>query len=86
MSFNKKEHLINNIDAIRLAFELAPPTPEQQETFRKYCGFGGLKCILLPCKKEEDAKSWSKSDAPLFPLVQRLYQVIEDGAENDILM
>jgi hypothetical protein len=71
MSFKKKEHLTNNIEAIRVAFELeksqSQPTPEQQAILRKYCGFGGLKCILLPCKYLDDLPKWNKTDAPLFP-------------------
>ena len=89
MSFNQKQHLADNIEAIHIAFELEksrkPATSQQQETLRKYCGFGGLKCILLPCNCPQDVQSWNKTDAPLFQLVTQLYQVIRDGAENDLL-
>ena len=88
MSFNQKQHLENNIEAIRLAFELEKsgtrPTPEQQFKLRKYCGFGGLKCILLPCNTPEDIAQWNKTDAPLFPLVMQLHQVLKDAADSEL--
>jgi len=89
MSYNQKQHLTDNIEAIRLAFELEKSrkkaTPEQQTIFRKYCGFGGLKCILNPCSSPNDLQKRTKSDAPLFPPVQRLYQVVRDCSENEQL-
>ena len=89
MSFNQKQHLADNIEAIRLSFELeisgTHPTPEQQDVLRKYCGFGGLKCILLPCKQPEDVQKWTKTDAPLFPLVVQLHEVLRNSTGNDYL-
>ena len=88
MLFNKKEHLTDNIEAIRLAFELeksrTAATPEQREILRKYCGFGGLKCIQLPCQHPDDVQKWNKTDASLFPLVRKLYEVLSDGTKNDL--
>ena len=87
MSFNQKQHLADNIEAIRLSFELeksgTQPTLEQQNVLRKYCGFGGLKCILLPCKQPEDVQQWTKTDAPLFPLVTRLHEVLKENTKTD---
>ena len=87
MSFNRKEHLTDNIKAIGLALELeksqTSATPEQIEILRKYCGFGGLKCILQPCEHLSDMAKWNKSNTPLFLEVQNLYGVLKKYAESD---
>ena len=88
MSFNKRKHLETNIEAIKIAFELEnsqlQATTEQHEILRKYCGFGGLKCILLPCEKSKDVHKWNKTDAPLFPLVRQLHQVLRDYTNDEL--
>ena len=57
MAFNRKQRLRDNIEAIRTAFildrERRTATAEEQAILRKYCGFGGLKCILNPAKERE---------------------------------
>jgi len=52
MSFNRKTKLRDNIEAIRtvllLEKENRKATPHEKEILQRYCGFGGLKCILNP--------------------------------------
>ena len=49
--YNKKEHLRENIEAIKTVFALhreqRAATEEEMEVLRAYTGFGALKCILL---------------------------------------
>lgn len=56
MAYNKKQHLKDNIEAIRTAYELkdATPTSEQRATMQKYSGFGGLKCVLRSVESLQD--------------------------------
>lgn len=84
MAFNKKEKLQDNIEAIRLLFELEKSkiiaTPEEKEILRKYCGFGALKFILNPI---DNVSSWVKSEVEFFPKVKELHQLIHDNVTND---
>ena len=72
MAFNRKTKLRENIEAIRTAFilekESRSATPTEREALERYCGFGGLKCILNPASELTDAVHWAKSDLELFPL------------------
>ncbi|KAA6322628.1 hypothetical protein EZS27_027846, partial [termite gut metagenome] len=86
MAFNKKAHLRDNIEAIRIAFDLdregRTPTPSERETLESYCGFGGIKAVLNPADKPEDVLHWTKTDSELFPLVTELHGVLRSGSEN----
>ena len=70
MAFNRKQKLRDNIEAIRTAFTLErerrTATAEERAVLQKYCGFGGLKCILNPARELTDAVRWAKSDLELF--------------------
>ena len=59
MAFNRKQKLRDNIEAIRTAFildrEHRAATTEERAILQRYCGFGGLKCILNPAKELTDA-------------------------------
>src|SRR5574344_1233580 len=83
MSYNKKTHLRQNIDAIKLAFKLdkenREATPEEREILAAYSGFGGIKAILNPADKPEDISRWSKSEVELFPMVQELHEVLREN-------
>ena len=69
MAFNRKTRLQANIDAIRTAFalrdEVRVPTDAEREVISRYCGFGGLKCVLNPV---DNKAAWSKNDLPLYDL------------------
>jgi len=84
MSYNKKTHLRQNIDAIKLALRLdkenRTTTPEEREILSAYSGFGGIKAILNPVDKPEDIGSWSKSEAELFPMVRELHEVLRENS------
>lgn len=52
MAYNKKAHLRDNIEAIRLMFRLEKEqrtaTPEEAGILAAYSGFGGIKAVLSP--------------------------------------
>ena len=87
MAFNRKERLRENIEAIRTAFALdkerRAATPEEREIISRYCGFGGLKCILNPASSLTDAVDWAKSDLELFPMTVELHRLIRDNSKDD---
>ena len=87
MAFNRKAKLRDNIEAIRTAFELGKAgraaTPEERERLARYCGFGGLKCILNPAATLTDAVQWAKSDLELFPLTVELHRLIRENSANE---
>jgi type I restriction-modification system DNA methylase subunit len=84
MSYNKRTHLRQNIDAIKLALRLdkehREATPQEREILSAYSGFGGIKAILNPADKPEDIERWSKSEVELFPLVQELHEVLRENS------
>ena len=87
MSYNRKEKLRGNIEAIRTAFQLdverRPPTDTEWELLSKYAGFGGLKCILQDANEISDAAKWNKSDLELFAPTVELRQLIHDFSKYD---
>lgn len=87
MAFNKKTHLRDNIDAIKIAFDLdreqRQPTQSEQEKLTAYSGFGGIKAVLNPADKPEDVQHWTKTDSELFPLVTELHDVLRVGSGNE---
>ena len=88
MAFNRKQRLRDNIEAIRTAFvldkEQRTATTEEQAILRKYCGFGGLKCILNPARELTDAVHWAKSDLELFAPTVELHRLIRENSRNDM--
>ena len=87
MAFNRKAKLRDNIEAIRTAFELGKAqravTPQERERLARYCGFGGLKCILNPASELTDAVQWAKSDLELFPMTAELHRLIREHSTSD---
>lgn len=87
MAFNRKAKLRDNIEAIRTAFELdkaqRAATPDERERLARFCGFGGLKCILNPASDLTDAVQWAKSDLELFPMTAELHRLIRENSAND---
>lgn len=59
MAYNRKQRLNDNIKAIETAFildrEQRTPTARERLLLERYCGFGGLKCILNPARELADA-------------------------------
>jgi len=84
MAFNRKARLQANIDAIRTAFarrdEVRVPTEAERETISRYCGFGGLKCVLNPV---DNKAAWPKNDLPLYDLTAELHNVIREHTDSE---
>ena len=87
MAFNRKQKLRDNIEAIRTAFvldrEQRTPTARERLLLGRYCGFGGLKCILNPAKELTDAVHWAKSDLELFAPTVELHKLIRENSRDD---
>ena len=50
----------------------------------RYCGFGGLKCILNPARELTDAVHWAKSDLELFAPTVELHRIIRENSRDDM--
>ena len=87
MAFNRKQKLRDNIEAIRTAFildsERRTATTEERAILQRYCGFGGLKCILNPAKELTDAVLWAKSDLELFAPTVELHRLIRENSKDE---
>ena len=87
MAFNKKQRLRENIEAIRTAFTLdregRTPTARERALLGRYCGFGGLKCILNPARELTDAVHWAKSDLELFAPTVELHRLIRENSRDE---
>ncbi|WP_286767739.1 MULTISPECIES: N-6 DNA methylase [Sphingobacterium] len=87
MGFSKKQHLQQNIDALRIAFKLEKE--KQQATvgerllMMQYSGFGGLKFVLNPIANDIDINHWRKTEHDLFPITQELHQLLKENSEDD---
>ena len=88
MAFNRKQKLRDNIEAIRTAFTLdregRTPTERERVLLGRYCGFGGLKCILNPARELTDAVHWAKSDLELFAPTVELHRIIRENSRGDM--
>ena len=88
MAFNRKQRLRDNIEAIRTVFvldrEQRTATAEERAVLQKYCGFGGLKCILNPARELTDAVHWAKSDLELFAPTVELHRLIRENSRDDM--
>ena len=78
----------DNIEAIRTAFvldrEQRTPTARERLLLERYCGFGGLKCILNPARELTDAVHWAKSDLELFAPTVELHRLIRENSRDDM--
>ena len=87
MGFNKKKHLQQNIDALRIAFKLEKEkrqaTMGERLLMMQYSGFGGLKFVLNPIANEIDINHWRKTEHDLFPLTQELHQLLKENSEDE---
>lgn len=87
MAYNRKQQLNDNIKAIETAFildrEQRTPTARERLLLERYCGFGGLKCILNPARELADAVHWAKSDLELFAPTVELHRLIRENSNNE---
>ena len=88
MAFNRKQKLRDNIEAVRTAFTLdrerRTPTERERALLERYCGFGGLKCILNPARELADAARWAKSDLELFAPTVELHRIIRENSKDEM--
>ena len=86
MTYHKKEALQANLDAVRTLLALEntrrAPTERESAVLRRYNGFGGLKCVLLPSENSADIDRWPRAERELFPLVCELREIIDQGASG----
>lgn len=87
MGFNKREHLQQNIEALRIAFTLEKEKRRATEAERiqlmQFSGFGGLKFVLNPAVNPTDIHRWTKSEEDLFPMTQQLHQLLRENASDE---
>ena len=87
MGFSKKQHLQQNIDALRIAFKLEKEkrqaTVGERLLMMQYSGFGGLKFVLNPIANEIDINNWRKTEHDLFPITQELHQLLKENSEDE---
>ncbi|GAA0886535.1 N-6 DNA methylase [Sphingobacterium siyangense subsp. cladoniae] len=87
MGFNKKQHLQQNIDALRIAFKLEKEnrqaTVGERLLMMQYSGFGGLKFVLNPIANEIDINNWRKTEHDLFPITRELHQLLKENSEDE---
>ena len=87
MAYNRKQRLNDNIKAIETAFildrEQRTSTARERLLLERYCGFGGLKCILNPARELADAVHWAKSDLELFAPTVELHRLIRENSKNE---
>ena len=86
MTYHKKEALQANLEAVRTLLALEntrrAPTERESAVLRRYNGFGGLKCVLLPAAEPADIDRWPRAERELFPLVRELREIIDQGASG----
>ncbi len=87
MGFSKKQHLQQNIDALRIAFKLEKEkrqaTVGERLLMMLYSGFGGLKFVLNPIANEIDINNWRKTEHDLFPITRELHQLLKENSEDE---
>ena len=80
--FNQKKHFTENIEAIRVMFELEksgmPASNDELEILKRYRGFGGIKCIIL-----DEKDKWSQTDRALLPFIEKLKTLLYTQLGND---
>ena len=87
MGFSKKQHLQQNIDALRIAFKLEKEkrqaTAGERLLLMQYSGFGGLKFVLNPMANDIDINNWRKSEHDLFTITRELHQLLKENSEDE---
>ncbi|WP_344673464.1 N-6 DNA methylase [Sphingobacterium kyonggiense] len=87
MGFSKRQHLLHNIEALRIAFTLEKEqrnaTVGERLSMKQYSGFGGLKFVLNPIANEIDINHWRKTEHDLFPITLELHKLLKEKSEDD---
>ena len=63
--------------------EQRTPTARERLLLERYCGFGGLKCILNPARELTDAVHWAKSDLELFAPTVELHRLLRENTKDE---
>jgi hypothetical protein len=86
MGFSKKQHLQQNIDALRIAFKLKRRTRQatvgERLLMMQYSGFGGLKFVLNPLNMRWTSTMEKKREHD-FSITQELHQVLKENATDE---
>lgn len=83
MAYNKLQKLSDNIEAIRIAFDVERghvPTESEKAALSKYSGFGGLKFVLIP---EGPKENWKKQDQSYYEKTQELWGLLRSHSADD---
>ena len=87
MAYNKKAHLRDNIEAIRLMFRLEKEqrtaTPEEAGITRRLLRVRRYQGGSFPFRELTDILRWTQADRELFPLITELHNVLRDGAADE---
>lgn len=87
MAFNQREHLKQNIEALRIMFrlekEIRQATGMERQQLLLYSGFGGLKFVLNPVDHPTDIKQWKDYERTYFEQTQELHQVLKENAGDE---
>ncbi|MDQ1803062.1 N-6 DNA methylase [Chryseobacterium sp. CKR4-1] len=87
MVFSKREHLRQNIEALRTMFRLEKEKRHATEAERNmlmlYSGFGGLKFVLNPAEDPNDIKHWKDYEHGLFASTQELFKLLRENAGDE---
>ncbi|WP_333853000.1 N-6 DNA methylase [Epilithonimonas sp.] len=87
MGFNKRFHLQQNIDSLRIVFKLEKEnrraTAGERMLLQQYSGFGGLKFVLNPVENDIDINRWRKTEHDLFRITQELHQLLRDNSVDE---
>ncbi|WP_312822742.1 N-6 DNA methylase [Epilithonimonas sp.] len=87
MGFNKRFHLQQNIDSLRIVFKLEKEnrraTAGERMLLQQYSGFGGLKFVLNPVENDIDINRWRKTEQDLFRITQELHQLLRDNSVDE---
>ena len=83
MAYNKKAHLRQNIDAIKIAFALEKekrlPTPDETMALYKYSGFGALKEVIDTRPMERD----NLDPQSMTGMYAELHQVLKENTADE---
>jgi N12 class adenine-specific DNA methylase len=77
MAYNKKKTLQDNLESIKLAYQILEesrkPTSEEREILQKFNGWGGIKELLLPL---DNIDAWTFESLKVKPLIDSLHEFL----------
>ena len=83
---NRITRLRQNIDAIKLSFQLdkekRQAIPKEMEILSAYSGFGAIKSILYPADNPEDIYKWPSLEIRMYSLIRELHEILRENSES----